>query len=558
MTKPTIDVHKPEDGDIIGEGAERIRETRQGLYDLLPINPDDLDWMWTANHWPAGSLTGGVDPSVDNENPPTSDAFQDRAFLIGQQTLRWDFDIPVDHNAITPGPIDASAVTVDVPEGSVWTVVGDEDLAVHYLRDLEDVDVASSNSGDALIYDHTSNSWYAAPAPQGPQGPQGPEGPQGIQGDQGIQGIKGDRGDPGPQGQEGPIGPQGPIGPDGPQGPKGDTGSQGAGIQFMGTVPTNTDLPGWPSSYTGVVGDAYMADDTSDVWVWAESGTWENIGDIQGPEGPQGIQGPDGPQGIPGPKGDQGNPGQDGSQGPEGPQGQPGNDGATGSQGPEGPQGIPGERGPDGPKGDNGIDYQYTIETTGGDDPLLRLSGTNGALSSQVNIIGGDGIEVSGRSEGLGSITIDATPLVPRGMVSMWAWNSMSDLATLNSDNWFLCDGGVNAQNAGRSDYADVPDMQNYFVKGGILGSNIGITGGSDSTGDLTLQISQMPSHQHGYTSSRSQTGRAASGDGVDLIFRDSETSQVGAMGGGGPHNHPDVNPPHFVVAYIIYLGEDT
>jgi len=134
----------------------------------------------------------------------------------------------------------------------------------------------------------------------------------------------------------------------------------------------------------------------------------------------------------------------------------------------------------------------------------------------------------------------------------------MSDLATLNSDNWFLCDGGVNAQNAGRSDYADVPDMQNLFVKGGTLGNNIGITAGSASTGGHTLTTAQMPSHRHDYNGPRSQTGRAASGDGVPDIFREPQASEVGSTGGGGAHSHPDVNPLHFVVAYIIYLGEET
>ena len=89
MAKPKINVNVPADDEIIGEGAQRIRETRQALYDMLPINPDDLQWEWAQNHWPAGSLTGGIDPSITNTTPPTSDEFQDRAFLIGQKTLKW-------------------------------------------------------------------------------------------------------------------------------------------------------------------------------------------------------------------------------------------------------------------------------------------------------------------------------------------------------------------------------------------------------------------------------------------------------------------------------------
>ena len=43
MTKPTINVNSPTDNDPIGEGAERIRETRQALYDIFPIKKEDLD-----------------------------------------------------------------------------------------------------------------------------------------------------------------------------------------------------------------------------------------------------------------------------------------------------------------------------------------------------------------------------------------------------------------------------------------------------------------------------------------------------------------------------------
>ena len=189
MTKPTIDIHEPKDEDIIGEGAQEIRLTRQALYDIFPINPDDLDYEETADYWPAGSLTGGMDPNVDNDNPPTGPDFQDRAFLIGDQTLKYDYDIPQGKNAISPGPLDVGDATVTVPVGSTWTNVGTEDLDVHYLRDLEDVDVDNSSNGNALIFDQGLGTWYAQPAPDGPEGPTGP------------------------------VGPEGPIGPEGPEGP---------------------------------------------------------------------------------------------------------------------------------------------------------------------------------------------------------------------------------------------------------------------------------------------------------------------------------------------------
>ena len=333
-----------------------------------------LQWEWAQNHWPAGSLTGGIDPSVTNTTPPTSDEFQDRAFLIGQKTLKWDFDIPEGHNAITPGPIDASSVTIDVPEDSTWVVVGDQDLNVQYLRDLDDVNVADSISGEALIYDATSNTWYAAPAPKGPQGIPGPEGQQGVQGETGPRGPKGETGSQGQQGIQGNEGPRGPKGDKGDQGIQGPEGSQGAGIFFKGTVANKEALPGWPDSYVGDVGDAYITADTGDIWAWAEEGEWEDLGQIEGPQGPQGIQGPKGDDGGTGQKGEQGNPGAEGQPGAEGDKGDPGSQGEPGIQGQPGEKGETGERGPDGPKGNDGTDYKYTLTASQGTEPILSLT----------------------------------------------------------------------------------------------------------------------------------------------------------------------------------------
>ena len=451
MSKPTIDVHKPADDEIIGEGAERIRETRQALYDVFPIAPDDLDYEETANWWPAGSLTGGMDPSVNNENPPTDDTFQDRAFLIGQTKLRYDYSIPDEHNAITPGPIDASYVTVDVPVGSTWTVVGEEDLNVQYLRDLEDVNVDGSNNADALLYDSATNSWYAHPAPTGPQGepgptgPEGPEGPPGPQGDpstvpgptgpvgpEGPQGPKGDASTvPGPQGPVGPEGPQGdpgkdstvagpqgpkgdpgdtgPEGPEGPQGVQGEQGDPGAGITYKGSVSTSTSLPGWPNSYGGAIGDAYNTDDTNDIWVWGEDNAWHNLGQIQGPTGPEGPQGDAGTNGTDG-KGWTGGSyntangivtftSDDGLGFATGDL--RGADGAQGSVGPEGPTGLTGPEGPKGedstvpgPKGDPGDAATIAAGTTttgaAGSSASVTNSGSSSAAVFDFTIPRGD------------------------------------------------------------------------------------------------------------------------------------------------------------------------
>ncbi|MBT3734931.1 MAG: hypothetical protein HOG25_09780 [Gammaproteobacteria bacterium] len=239
MTTPTIPVTKPEDSDIIGEGAEAIRETRQAIYDVFPIGPSDLDYADTSGYWPAGSLTGGQEPGLDSENPPTTDEFQDRAFLIGDQMLRWDYTIPAGKNAISPGPLDLGGVTVTVPDGATWTIVGTEDLDVRYLRDLADVEAGSIVTDlDALLWHEGEQLWRPGPAPEGPPGPPGP------------------------------------------------------GFDFKGEISTSTALPGWPDSYTGDDGDTYVTQDLFHIWSW-DGNEWVD-------SGPMGIKGDKGDKGDPG------------------------------------------------------------------------------------------------------------------------------------------------------------------------------------------------------------------------------------------------------------------
>jgi hypothetical protein len=179
-----------------------------------------------------------------------------------------------------------------------------------------------------------------------------------------IRGDKGDTGLDGPQGGIGVTGNQGPTGEqgiDGPQGDQGIEGSPGAGIHFHDSVPTQTDLPGWPDLYGGDVGDAYMTEDTGDLWVWTESKTWIDMGHIVGPIGPQGVvgdQGPDGPKGDEGEHGVHGEPGVHGDPGEKGETGDiglPGSDGLSGEDGVDGNQGLPGAPGLDGNDGADSV-----------------------------------------------------------------------------------------------------------------------------------------------------------------------------------------------------------
>lgn len=86
---------------------------------------------------------------------------------------------------------------------------------------------------------------------------------------------------------------------------------------------------------SGSAGDAYAVGTTTsnEVYIWnVETESWQNVGSIQGPQGPQGEQGVAGPQGEQGPQG---------IQGPQGVQGPQGEQGIQGPEGPQGPKGNP-------------------------------------------------------------------------------------------------------------------------------------------------------------------------------------------------------------------------
>jgi hypothetical protein len=156
------------------------------------------------------------------------------------------------------------------------------------------------------------------------------------------------------------LGPQGPEGPEGPEGPQGEQGPAGTSVQLKGAVPTVADLDDISGQLTG---DLYVVTETGDGYVW-DGDSWENVGQIRGP---QGIQGPTGPAGPTGPQGIQGIqgpastvPGPTGPEGPEGPQGEVGPAGPTGPASTvPGPQG---EVGPTGPQGETG-EFETTYET---------------------------------------------------------------------------------------------------------------------------------------------------------------------------------------------------
>jgi hypothetical protein len=130
-------------------------------------------------------------------------------------------------------------------------------------------------------------------------------------------GSSGTVGPTGPQGATGPTGQQGPagtVGPTGPIGPQGIPGQDGAGVTIVGSVANAAALP---PSYSGSIGDMFIAQNTGNGHVW-DGTQWNNVGQIQGPAGPQGIAGQTGAQGATGPTGATGSTGASGATGPTG------------------------------------------------------------------------------------------------------------------------------------------------------------------------------------------------------------------------------------------------
>ena len=211
----------------------------------------------------------------------------------------------------------------------------------------------------------------------GPQGAQGPQGPQGIPG---AAGAKGDIGLTGPQGAQGVPGIQGLQGVAGVQGAQ---GVAGVGVTMKGSYATMASFIA--AALVGNPGDAWIITSDGSLMVWnATTSSWNDAGDIQGPQGlqgPQGAQGPQGIQGLQGVKGDTGLQGLQGLQGIQGPKGETGTAGAKGDTGATGPQGIPGSIAPYG--------KQYVCVVTTGSKKAMYWGtcSSNGLSGSEYYIL---------------------------------------------------------------------------------------------------------------------------------------------------------------------------
>ncbi len=175
-----------------------------------------------------------------------------------------------------------------------------------YEKALRKVEEVRERQKTPLVY----TSIRSITGPTGPMGPQGPQGPRGEEGSMGPTG---------PEGKMGPQGPQGESGATGSMGPTGPCGKDGTSVTILGYFDTFSELE--KNHPKGEEGNSYLVGEY--LYVWSEeTGTWQNVGLIRGPQGSIGPTGPEGKQGPTGPTG------------------------KTGAQGPKGEQGVQGIPGP--------------------------------------------------------------------------------------------------------------------------------------------------------------------------------------------------------------------
>ncbi len=182
-------------------------------------------------------------------------------------------------------------------------------------------------------------------------------------------------------GSEGPTGFTGSAGDVGFTGSVGPSGSDGTSVTILGTVASESALPGYPGSYGGSVGDGYIVN--GDLYVWTGS-AWSNVGPIRGPQGVQGTAGVQGAIGAQGRQGFQGVQGAAGAQGATGAQGAIGAQGATGVQGVQGAVGAQGRQGYQGALGAQGVQGSPgSVSGVQGPQGITGAQGIQGALGPQ-------------------------------------------------------------------------------------------------------------------------------------------------------------------------------
>jgi hypothetical protein len=102
---------------------------------------------------------------------------------------------------------------------------------------------------------------------------------------------------------------------------------------------------------------------------------------------------------------------------------------------------------------------------------------------------------------------------------------------------WVICDGNNST-----------PNLTDKFIKSAAAA---GATGGSATTGAHTLTIAEMPAHTHFRTPYTPGSAAAYAATGYNAFF-DAASGTTSSTGGGGSHTHPQSEPIHFALIFIM------
>lgn len=167
-------------------------------------------------------------------------------------------------------------------------------------EDVIVLNVSTDTSGKTVVVTNQASQNVIVVSPEAASIPAGSQGPQGPKGDDGKSAYEVYRDTVPSNGLvlseeqwlaslQGPEGPAGADGPQGPQGPQGADGEDGTSVNIVGSYagPSGSD----PGTIAGVsAGDGYLNNADGHLWVW-DGTQWTDVGEIRGPQGPQGDLG---------------------------------------------------------------------------------------------------------------------------------------------------------------------------------------------------------------------------------------------------------------------------
>ena len=299
--------------------AESAKQAEQAGADIGAAKDDALDAIQQAQDTGVQAVEGATTTGVQAVRQAHQDAIDDIA-TDRQQALADIEDVgDKQQSAITSSGAAALEVIGQTEQAAIQQVQTTGAAQVDDVNEAGEAKISEINAANAHApqINAETGKWQTWDAQSGQyvdtdtaaQGPKGDTGDTGPQGEPGPEGPKGDPGDPGPQGPQGPAGqdgapgeqgpkgdpgpqgepgPKGDTGPEGPQGPQGVPGKDGTSFQVLGRYDTLGNLT--EAHPTGTAGDAYaVGEETTDIYIWdVDSNTWENIGPLEGPTGPQG------------------------------------------------------------------------------------------------------------------------------------------------------------------------------------------------------------------------------------------------------------------------------